>query len=109
MSPRGNNPDVIHVHVKRKIIDGGQTIQIRRGRRLQLDGRSNVDFVAIPTLDHDRTCRRSRKSYRAAILQTRSLVTRRRSLQERTRRLFLIFLRSRRNRENEKKKEQTYK
>ena len=107
MSSRGNNSDVIHVFVKHKIIDNGQTIEIRRGGRLQLDGRSNVDFVAIPTLNHDRTCRCSGKSYRAAILQTRGLVTRRRSLQERTRRLFLIFLRSRRNRENEKKKEQT--
>ena len=109
MSPRGNNPDVIHVLVKHKIIDNGKTIEIRRGGRLQLDGRSNVDFVAIPTFDHNRAGRCSGKSYRAAVLQTRSLVTRRGALQQRTGRLFLIFLRSRRNRENEKKEKQTCK
>ena len=53
MSPRRNDANVIGIFVNRKVVQGGQAIEILGAWRAQFNLRADVNFVALPALDRD--------------------------------------------------------
>ena len=85
---------MVRVFVHKKAINHRQTIEVLFTSGVQFDFRADVDFIAFPAFDCDRSIRRARNRHRSAIGQAVNLVPRRRARQHwRLLRRLLIFLR----------------
>src|SRR5207244_4716649 len=87
-----HNPYVIGVLVSNESVHRRQAIEILRAAPLQFNFGAEVDFIALPPFDSNRTGRSAYDCHTAAISKAENLVTRRHALQRWRGRLVRCFL-----------------
>ncbi len=80
MSARREHAEMIQILVEDERVDFGELIQVGFGRRVELDLRGQLDFVALPAFDSYRSTRGADDSDCPAKTEAHGLLSRRRSL-----------------------------